>query len=110
MGFKYFKEAVKDITFDDQLSFYEILCIVLTHDRMRALTEILGIEFYRAIEIIEESRFDLDASSDQLRMGDKVYSFDDHDCFECFQFKCDANSCPHHIGTVYILWRAVYPE
>ena len=32
-------------------------------------------------------------------MGDKVYSFDDHDCFECFQFKCDANSCPHHIGT-----------
>ena len=47
----------------------------------------------------EESRFDLEASSDQLRMGDKVYSFDDHDCFECFQFKCDANSCPHHIGT-----------
>ena len=70
-------------------------------------------------------------------MGDKVYSFDDYDCFECFQFKCEANSCPHHIGTgfgaiestpnnqivgwsawavlsnseiVYILWRAVYPE
>ena len=32
-------------------------------------------------------------------MGDKVYSFDDYDCFECFQFKCEANSCPHHIGT-----------
>ena len=35
-----------------QLRFYEILCTVLTHDRMSELTEILGIEFYRAIEII----------------------------------------------------------
>ena len=43
--------------------------------------------------------FDLDASSTELRMGDKVYTCDDYDCFECFQFKCQANGCPHHIGT-----------
>ena len=112
-----------------QFSFYEILCEVLTHDRMRELTDILGLEFYKAIEIIglfailsswqqspntwftherwvadcklftEESSFDLIASPIELRMGDKIYTFDDYDCFECFQFKCQANACPHHIGT-----------
>jgi len=75
---------------------------------MRELADILGMEFYRAIDIIEESRFDLVAGPEELRMGDKVYTFDDYDCFECFQFKCQTNSCPHHI--VFILWRAVYPE
>ena len=47
----------------------------------------------------EESSFDLIASPVELRMGDKIYTFDDYDCFECFQFKCQANACPHHIGT-----------